>query len=73
MELGKLPDIYLCLIVFSFTGIFLNTLNIVVLCVSSRKILPMCRLVINLAADDIQSNFNGSNTFETMKISSRQG
>ena len=53
MELGNLPDIYLCRIVFSFTGICLNILNIVVLCVSSIKISPMCRLVINLAAADI--------------------
>ena len=45
--------IYICRIVLSLIGIFLNSANIIVLCVSQRKISPMCRLVINLAVADI--------------------
>ena len=45
--------VYLCRISLSFTGIVLNLLNIIVLCVSSTKISPIGRLVINLAVADI--------------------
>ena len=45
--------LYLCRLIFSFCGIFLNLSNIVVICVASRKSSPMCRLVINLAIADM--------------------